>query len=85
MFVGLAMKKTVCRATLTLSREQKAIAVKLISTTGATENIAVQLCGYRALPTPQEGWHEEVVSVEMLEGMGANLFPHTSSVLELPE
>ena len=70
-FTRLAMEKTGCRVTsLALSREQKAIAVMLVSTAGSTDNIAVQLYGYRALPMPHEGWHEEVVSIEMLEVVG---------------
>lgn len=60
-------RRQFCRATLTLSGEQKAVPVKLFSTTRLADNIAVQLCGDRALPMPQEGCHEEVVSIEMFE------------------
>jgi cyclopropane-fatty-acyl-phospholipid synthase len=71
-FAIAAVKKTGCRVTsLTLSREQKALAEQRISEAGLTANIEILLCDYRALPTPVEGPYDKVVSIEMLEAVGA--------------
>lgn len=66
-----AVRKTGCRVTsLTLSKEQKALAEERIAAAGFTDNIEVLLCDYRALPTPREGAYDKVVSIEMLEAVG---------------
>ena len=70
-FAIAAVKKTGCRITsLTLSREQKQLAEERIAAAGFTENIEVLFCDYRALPTPNEGLYDKVVSIEMLEAVG---------------
>ncbi|KAL9108139.1 MAG: hypothetical protein Q9187_008339, partial [Circinaria calcarea] len=67
-FAIAAVRKTGCRITsLTLSREQKALAEKRIAAAGYTDRIEILLCDYRALPTPIEGLYDKVVSIEMLE------------------
>lgn len=66
-----AVKTTGCRVTsLTLSREQKELADDRIAAAGLTDHIEVLLCDYRALPMPNEGPYDKVVSIEMLEAVG---------------
>ena len=70
-FAIAAVRKTGCRVTsLTLSREQKELADERIAEAGFTENVEVLLCDYRALPMPNEGPYDKVVSIEMLEAVG---------------
>ena len=70
-FAMAAVKKTGCRVTsLTLSKEQKELAEKRIAVAGYTDRIKVLLCDYRALPQPEEGFYDKVVSIEMLEAVG---------------
>lgn len=70
-FAIQAVQQTGCRVTsLTLSKEQKALAEERIAAAGLTDNIEVLLCDYRALPIPREGPYDKVVSIEMLEAVG---------------
>lgn len=73
-FAMLAVEKTGCRVTsLTLSSEQKALAEERISAAGFSDKIKVLLCDYRSLPVPKEekDKYDKVVSIEMLEAVGA--------------
>jgi cyclopropane-fatty-acyl-phospholipid synthase len=68
-----AVKLAGCRVTtLTLSREQKALAEERIASKGFEDKITVLLMDYRdeALPVP-EGGFDKVVSIEMLEAVGS--------------
>jgi len=71
-FAIMAVRETGCRVTsLTLSKEQKALAEQRIAAAGFTENIEVLLCDYRALPVPKDsGLYDKIVSIEMLEAVG---------------
>ena len=70
-FAISAVRRTGCRVTsLTLSKEQKALAEKRIAAAGFSDRINVLLCDYRALPTPARGLYDKVVSIEMLEAVG---------------
>jgi len=71
-FAILAVQETGCRVTsLTLSKEQKALAEERIAAAGFTDNIEVLLCDYRALPIPKDGGlYDKIVSIEMLEAVG---------------
>ena len=70
-FAIRAVQRTGCRITsLTLSCEQKELAEKRIADHGLTDNIEILLCDYRALPMPNEGPYDKVVSIEMLEAVG---------------
>lgn len=71
-FAITAVRETGCRVTsLTLSKEQKALADERIAEAGFTDNIEVLLCDYRALPVPKDGGaYDKVVSIEMLEAVG---------------
>ena len=65
-----AVRQTGCRVTsLTLSKEQKALAEERIHAAGFTDRIDVQLRDYRALPTPNDRY-DKIVSIEMLEAVG---------------
>ena len=70
-FAIAAVRSTGCQVTsLTLSREQKELAEERIAAAGFQNHIEVLLCDYRALPTPDEGLYDKVVSIEMLEAVG---------------
>lgn len=70
-FAIRAVQRTGCRITsLTLSREQKELAEKRIADDNLTDNIEILLCDYRALPMPNEGPYDKIVSIEMLEAVG---------------
>lgn len=65
-----AVKTTGCRVTtLTLSKEQKALAEERIAAAGLSNKIQVHLQDYRALPIP-ENPYDKIVSIEMLEAVG---------------
>ncbi|KAI1116750.1 cyclopropane-fatty-acyl-phospholipid synthase [Nemania sp. NC0429] len=65
-----AVRTTGCRVTtLTLSREQKALAEERIAQAGLSDRIQVQLMDYRALPVP-ETLYDNIVSIEMVEAVG---------------
>lgn len=67
-----AVRESGCRVTsLTLSKEQKALAEERIAEAGFTDRIEVLLCDYRALPTPRDGrLYDKIISIEMLEAVG---------------
>ncbi|KAH8801801.1 Mycolic acid cyclopropane synthetase-domain-containing protein [Xylogone sp. PMI_703] len=66
-----AVRLTGCRVTgITLASEQKALAEKRIKTAGLDDRITILLCDYRNAPRP-EGGYDRVVSVEMVEHVGA--------------
>ncbi|KAK0637119.1 cyclopropane-fatty-acyl-phospholipid synthase [Bombardia bombarda] len=65
-----AVRKTGCRiTTLTLSKEQKALAEERIAAAGFSDRITVLLQDYRALPVPEVPY-DKIVSIEMLEAVG---------------
>jgi cyclopropane-fatty-acyl-phospholipid synthase len=65
-----AVKTTGCRVTsLTLSKEQKALAEARIDEAGFTDRIEVLLMDYRALPVPST-LYDKIISIEMLEAVG---------------
>lgn len=70
-FAIAAVRSTGCQVTsLTLSREQKELAEERIAAAGFQDHVEVLLCDYRALPTPDEGLYDKIVSIEMLEAVG---------------
>jgi cyclopropane-fatty-acyl-phospholipid synthase len=69
-FAIRAVQKSGCRVTsLTLSKEQKALAEERIEEAGLKDRIEVLLCDYRALPVPERPY-DKIVSIEMLEAVG---------------
>ncbi|KAM3555463.1 hypothetical protein MY1884_005584 [Beauveria asiatica] len=66
-----AVSKSGCRVTsLTLSKEQKALAEDRIAAAGLQERITVMLCDYRELELPEGRRFDKIVSIEMLEAVG---------------
>lgn len=56
---------------LTISEEQKALADERIAKAGLSDRVDVQLCDYR----DAKGEYDSVVSVEMIEAVGADYWP----------
>ncbi|TLD24172.1 hypothetical protein PspLS_06773 [Pyricularia sp. CBS 133598] len=66
-----AVKATGCRVTsLTLSKEQKALAEARIADAGLSDRIEVLLKDYRALEASEGRPFDKIVSIEMLEAVG---------------
>ncbi|MGW1770338.1 class I SAM-dependent methyltransferase [Streptomyces sp. NPDC002104] len=57
--------------TLTLSREQRELALRRIAAAGLSDRVEVRLCDYREA----EGSYDAIVSVEMIEAVGAEYWP----------
>ena len=57
---------------LTISTEQAELARERISAAGLTDNATVLLQDYREVPAAQNSSYDAVVSVEMIEAVGAN-------------
>lgn len=57
--------------TVTLSEEQRALALRRIAEAGLSHRVRVELCDYRRV----EGQYDAVVSVEMIEAVGAEYWP----------
>ena len=58
--------------TITLSVEQQALARQRITEAGYADRVRVDLCDYRALLDEPPAAYDAVVSVEMIEAVGAN-------------
>ncbi|MFJ8138476.1 class I SAM-dependent methyltransferase [Streptomyces sp. NPDC096013] len=56
---------------LTLSREQRDLAVERVRAAGLGERVSIELCDYREA----SGTYDAVVSVEMIEAVGAEFWP----------
>lgn len=69
-----AVQRTGCRVTsLTLSREQKALAEERIAAAGLSDRIAVLLMDYRTLVAQAQDagqTYDKIISIEMLEAVG---------------
>ena len=62
--------------TLTLSREQKALAEERIAAAGLSDRIEVRFADYREVgPPPGTNGYDAVVSVEMIEAVGEHYVP----------
>ncbi|MYT19298.1 methyltransferase domain-containing protein, partial [Streptomyces sp. SID7760] len=57
--------------TVTLSAEQRDLAVRRIAAAGLSDRVTVELCDYRQV----RGSFDAVVSVEMIEAVGAEYWP----------
>lgn len=57
--------------TVTLSREQRELALRRIADAGVADRVTVELCDYRRV----DGTYDAVVSVEMIEAVGAAYWP----------
>ncbi|MFJ3640685.1 class I SAM-dependent methyltransferase [Streptomyces sp. NPDC090108] len=63
---------------LTLSREQRELALARIAEAGLTDRVTVELCDYREA----RGTYDAVVSVEMIEAVGAEFWPEYFRTLD---
>ncbi|MFF3863373.1 class I SAM-dependent methyltransferase [Streptomyces sp. NPDC002209] len=57
--------------TVTLSQEQRELALERIADAGVADRVTVELCDYRRV----EGRYDAIVSVEMIEAVGAAYWP----------
>ncbi|KAK8105039.1 hypothetical protein PG999_008398 [Apiospora kogelbergensis] len=81
-----AVRTTGCRVTsLTLSKEQKALAEERIRAAGLADRIQVKLMDYRNLAVPERPY-DKIVSIEMLEAVGKEFlgtyFSHMDRLLK---
>ncbi|HWJ67914.1 MAG TPA: class I SAM-dependent methyltransferase [Nocardioides sp.] len=60
---------------ITLSVEQQQLARERIAAAGHADRVDVDLCDYRALLDEPAGAYDAVVSVEMIEAVGAEFWP----------
>lgn len=66
-----AVKTTGCKVdSLTLSKEQKALAEERIRSSGLEDSITVHLMDYRDMPLAWKNKFDRIVSIEMLEAVG---------------
>ncbi|MFE7857097.1 class I SAM-dependent methyltransferase [Streptomyces sp. NPDC057403] len=63
---------------LTLSREQRALALERVRAAGLRDRVSIELCDYREA----RGAYDAVVSVEMIEAVGDDFWPVYFRVLE---
>ncbi|MGQ4430171.1 class I SAM-dependent methyltransferase [Streptomyces sp. SAS_260] len=63
---------------LTLSREQRDLAVERVRAAGLGERVSIELCDYREA----SGTYDAVVSVEMIEAVGAEFWPVYFSAID---
>lgn len=67
-----AVQRSGCRVTsLTLSDEQKKLAEERIAAAGFSDRITVLLCDYRSHQPPKGKKYDKIISIEMLEAVGA--------------
>jgi cyclopropane-fatty-acyl-phospholipid synthase len=66
--------------TVTLSTEQRDLALQRAAAAGVADRIDIRLCDYREIP-PVEGGFDAVVSVEMIEAVGEAYWPEYARVL----
>ncbi|MEO5874776.1 MAG: cyclopropane-fatty-acyl-phospholipid synthase family protein [Streptosporangiaceae bacterium] len=63
---------------VTLSAEQRALAVKRIAGAGLTDQVTVDLCDYREVT----GQYDAIVSVEMIEAVGERYWPRFFAAID---
>ena len=63
---------------ITLSEEQRDLAVKRVAAAGLSHLVSIELCDYRAV----SGRYDAVVSVEMIEAVGAAYWPTYLATLD---
>ncbi|MGH4031535.1 class I SAM-dependent methyltransferase [Actinomycetota bacterium Odt1-20B] len=63
---------------LTLSREQRDLALSRVAAAGLTDRVRIDLCDYREA----RGVYDAVVSVEMIEAVGADYWPEYFRTLD---
>jgi cyclopropane-fatty-acyl-phospholipid synthase len=68
--------------TITLSVQQQSLAQERVNTAGLGQRIAVHLMDYRDMPADWEGAFDRVISVEMIEAVGAEFLEKYWSVVD---
>ncbi|KAL0961278.1 hypothetical protein HGRIS_006238 [Hohenbuehelia grisea] len=68
--------------TLTLSVQQQQLARERIAAAGLSDRIRVHLMDYRSMPAEWEGTFDRVISVEMIEAVGAEFLKKYWSVVD---
>ena len=69
--------------TVTLSVEQLELARERIAAAGLSDRVEVEICDYRAVPMVHPGRrYDAVVSVEMIEAVGAEYWPSYFSTID---
>ncbi|HEX3610327.1 MAG TPA: cyclopropane-fatty-acyl-phospholipid synthase family protein [Sporichthyaceae bacterium] len=63
---------------ITLSEEQRTLALRRIAAAGLSDRVDVELCDYRAV----QGSYDAVVSVEMIEAVGFEFWPQYFATLD---
>src|SRR5262249_46151963 len=56
---------------ITLSEEQRTLALQRVAAAGLSDRVEIELCDYRAA----QGQYDAVVSVEMIEAVGYDFWP----------
>ena len=65
---------------VTLSAEQRDLAVQRVAAAGLADRVVVQLCDYRSID-PVAGGYDAIVSVEMIEAVGEAYWPTYAQTL----
>ncbi|KAG1745906.1 CFS1-like protein [Suillus paluster] len=68
--------------TLTLSVQQQALATERIRDAGLQDRVTVHLMDYRAMPSSWKAYFDRVISVEMIEAVGAEYLEEYWRVLD---
>jgi cyclopropane-fatty-acyl-phospholipid synthase len=68
-------------SSVTLSAEQRTLALQRAAAAGVADRVDVRLCDYREIP-PVPGGHDAILSVEMIEAVGQAYWPQYAATLE---
>jgi len=68
--------------TITLSVQQQSLARERINTAGLSKRITVHLMDYRDMPVEWEGTFDRVISIEMIEAVGAEFLEKYWNVID---
>lgn len=68
--------------TITLSVQQQSLARERVAAAGLTDRVRVHLMDYRDMPAEWEGAFDRVVSIEMIEAVGAEFLEKYWSVVD---
>jgi cyclopropane-fatty-acyl-phospholipid synthase len=68
--------------TVTISREQRALAIERIAEAGLADRVTVELCDYREIPASHNDSVDAIVSIEMIEAVGESYWPAYFSTLD---
>lgn len=75
-----AARRGAAVTSVTLSTEQRELALRRAAEAGVADRVDIRLCDYREIE-PVEGGYDAVVSVEMIEAVGEAYWPEYARVL----